>query len=55
VNASYINHGLKKNVKNIQMKGGRLKCSDNIGILIYLLAAVGLSPGGSTHLHTNNT
>jgi hypothetical protein len=23
--------------------------------MIYLLAAVGLSPGGSTHLHTNNT
>jgi len=22
--------------------------------LIYLLTAVGLSPGGSTHLHTNN-
>jgi hypothetical protein len=27
VNASYINHGLKKNVNNIQMTGGRLKCS----------------------------
>ena len=25
VNASYINHGLKKNVNNIQMNGGRLK------------------------------
>jgi hypothetical protein len=24
-------------------------------IQIYLLTAVGLSPGGSTHLHTNNT
>jgi hypothetical protein len=24
-------------------------------IIIYLLTAVGLSPGGSTHLHTNNT
>jgi hypothetical protein len=23
--------------------------------MIYLLTAVGLSPGGSTHLHTNNT
>jgi hypothetical protein len=23
--------------------------------IIYLLTAVGLSPGGSTHLHTNNT
>jgi len=22
---------------------------------IYLLTAIGLSPGGSTHLHTNNT
>jgi hypothetical protein len=24
-------------------------------IIIYLLTAIGLSPGGSTHLHTNNT
>ena len=24
-------------------------------ILIYLLTAIGLSPGGSTHLHTKNT
>jgi hypothetical protein len=23
--------------------------------MIYLLTAAGLSPGGSTHLHTNNT
>jgi len=23
--------------------------------MIYFLTAVGLSPGGSTHLHTNNT
>jgi len=23
--------------------------------MVYLLTAVGLSPGGSTHLHTNNT
>jgi len=23
--------------------------------MIYLLNAIGLSPGGSTHLHTNNT
>jgi hypothetical protein len=28
-----------------------LKCYD----MIYLLTAVGLSPGGSIHLHTNNT
>jgi hypothetical protein len=55
VNASYINNGLKKNVNNIQMKEGRLECSDNIDILIYLLTAFGLSAGGSTHLHTNNT
>jgi len=27
----------------------------DILILIYLLTATGLSPGGSTHLHTNNT
>jgi flagellar basal body-associated protein FliL len=24
-------------------------------IIIYVLTAIGLSPGGSTHLHTNNT
>jgi len=24
-------------------------------MMIYLLTAIGLSPGGSTHLHTNNT
>ena len=23
--------------------------------MIYLLTAIGLSPGGSTHLHTNST
>jgi hypothetical protein len=23
--------------------------------MIYLLTPIGLSPGGSTHLHTNNT
>jgi len=23
--------------------------------MIYLLTAIGLLPGGSTHLHTNNT
>ena len=23
--------------------------------MIYLLTAIGLSPGGNTHLHTNNT
>jgi len=23
--------------------------------MIYLLTAIGLSPGGSTHLYTNNT
>jgi len=23
--------------------------------MIYLLTAIGLSPGSSTHLHTNNT
>jgi hypothetical protein len=27
----------------------------DIDVFIYLLTAVGLSPGGSTHLHTNNT
>ena len=28
---------------------------DDVLILIYLLTAIGLSPGSSTHLHTNNT
>jgi hypothetical protein len=27
----------------------------DIWYMIYLLTAIGLSPGGSTHLHTNNT
>ena len=31
--------------------GGRADKHD----MIYLLTAVGLSPGGSTHLHTNST
>jgi len=30
-------------------------CVFSQGYVIYLLTAVGLSPGGSTHLHTNNT
>jgi hypothetical protein len=30
-----------------------LKCT--LVLYIYLLTAIGLSPGGSTHLHTNNT
>ena len=29
--------------------------NDMIYFMIYLLTAIGLSPGGSTHLHTNNT
>jgi hypothetical protein len=28
---------------------------DIMWYMIYLLTAIGLSPGGSTHLHTNNT
>jgi hypothetical protein len=28
---------------------------DDGGDMVYLLTAIGLSPGGSTHLHTNNT
>jgi hypothetical protein len=31
------------------------KFSASTFILIYLLTAIGLSPSGSTHLHTNNT
>jgi hypothetical protein len=27
----------------------------NCNVITYLLIAIGLSPGGSTHLHTNNT
>jgi len=29
--------------------------NSSVDILIYLLTAIGLSSGGSTHLHTNNT
>jgi hypothetical protein len=32
-----------------------LRVDRQIVIIIYLLTAIGLSPGGSTHLHTNNT
>jgi hypothetical protein len=32
-----------------------VSCIYSILILIYLLTAIGLSPGGSTHLNTNNT
>ena len=28
---------------------------EKVILYIYLLTAIGLSPGGSTHLHTNNT
>jgi hypothetical protein len=31
------------------------KPTENTNKLIYLLTAIGLSPGGSTHLHTNDT
>jgi hypothetical protein len=31
------------------------KCRSQGNYVIYLLTAIGLSPGGSTHLHTNNT
>ena len=33
---------------------GGVECSCT-HCMIYLLTAIGLSPGGSTHLHTNNT
>ena len=36
-------------------KGGNRNDDDDYGDMIYLLTAVGLSPDGSTHLHTNNT
>jgi hypothetical protein len=29
--------------------------ADMIRYMLYLLTVIGLSPGGSTHLHTNNT
>jgi hypothetical protein len=32
-----------------------LRMRNMIWCMIYLLTAIGLSPGGSTHLHTNNT
>jgi hypothetical protein len=34
---------------------GKSPYATHRGTLIYLLTAIGLSPGGSTHLHTNNT
>jgi hypothetical protein len=32
-----------------------LSCWRKMSLLIYLLTPIGLSPGGNTHLHTNNT
>jgi len=32
-----------------------LNCAATVTDMIYLLTAIGLSPSGSTHLHTNNT
>ena len=50
---------LLKSVRNNTVHFGVEYCELIIDIarndLIYLLTAIGLSPGGSTHFHTNNT
>ena len=51
--------GLKINtVKSKAISFTRDRVKNSLGYcldVIYLLTAIGLSPGGSTHLHTNNT
>jgi hypothetical protein len=45
-------------ISRITKEIDRVACiqgSVNLYDMIYLLTAIGLSPGGSTHLHTNNT
>jgi len=42
-------------LKLLGLEGFVQACNELALILIYLLTAIGLSPGGSTHLHTNNT
>jgi len=39
----------------ISMSGSVQKLWFFFMMIIYLLTEIGLSPGGSTHLHTNNT
>jgi hypothetical protein len=54
----YVRNGLKKGRRGVGWGLERnvfLKAYLNIFYFIYLLTAIGLSPGGSTHLHTNNT
>jgi hypothetical protein len=41
-----------RNMPTVGLHSGILRHATG---MIYLLPAIGLSPGGSTHLHTNNT
>jgi hypothetical protein len=55
---SFVSENLKLNCRSSHFTYIKLLpvflCCDTL-ISIYLLTAVGLSPGGSTHFHTNNT
>ena len=56
---------LQRYIKMLSLRGRKLWTGERQGtpslfslefaVMIYLLTAIGLSPGGSTHLHTNNT
>jgi hypothetical protein len=47
-------HAVTTRLKSINTPVGELTDEGEL-ILIYLSTAIGLTPGGSTHLHINNT
>jgi hypothetical protein len=60
LNDRYCSSDVIRAIKSMRMRWAehvaRLgECSGLLLILIYLSTAIGLTPGGSTHLHTNNT
>jgi hypothetical protein len=53
--ANWIGHILRGNCLLQRVIEGKIQGGIEVIIIIYLLTAIGLSPGGSTHLNTNNT
>jgi hypothetical protein len=55
-NVTYLGLSIHRNNNDIHLDIHRKPTqTDMIYDMIHLLTAVGFSPGGSTHLHTNNT